>query len=109
MAGDGHVIKLQNLCFKFPFKKISCKDREIKKKNPAGLEQSKKISSSLKILQPPHQKSNGPPLNYGRVMHISPQVGESDKFLLVESGIGNTAVRIQLTIGIQNSSSNDKN
>ena len=42
-------------------------------------------------------------------MHISPQVGESDKFLLVESGIRDTAVRIQLTIGIQNSSSNDKN
>ena len=35
---------------------------EILKKNPAGLEESKKISSSLKILQPPHQKSNGPPL-----------------------------------------------
>ena len=32
------------------------------KKNPAGLEQLKKISSSLKILQLPHQKSNGPPL-----------------------------------------------
>ena len=26
---------------------------EILKKNPAGLEESKKISSSLKILQPP--------------------------------------------------------
>ena len=38
VAGDGQVIKLQNLCFKFPLKKISCKDREIKK-NPAGLEQ----------------------------------------------------------------------
>ena len=32
VAGDGQVIKLQNLCFKFPLKKISCKDREIKKK-----------------------------------------------------------------------------
>ena len=62
MAGDGQVIKLQNLCFKFPLKKISCKDREIKKKScRAGA--IKKISSSLKILQPLHQKSNGPPLN----------------------------------------------
>ena len=40
--------------------------------------------------------------------HISPQVGESDKFLLVESGIRDTALRIQLTIGIQNPSSIDK-
>ena len=29
VAGDGQVIKLQNLCFKFPLKKISCKDRDI--------------------------------------------------------------------------------
>ena len=40
--------------------------------------------------------------------HMSPQAGESDKFLLVESGIRDTAVRIQLTIGIQNPSSIDK-
>ena len=33
------------------------------KKNPAELEKLKKISSSLKILQPLHQKSNGPPLS----------------------------------------------
>ena len=39
VGGDGQVIKPQNLCFKFLLKKISWKDREIKKKNPAGLEQ----------------------------------------------------------------------
>ena len=32
------------------------------KKNPAGLEELKKISSSLKTLQTADQKSNGPPL-----------------------------------------------
>ena len=32
---------------------------------------------------------------YGSVTHISPQVGESDKFLLVESGIPNTAQGIR--------------
>ena len=35
---------------------------EIKKKILQGWKSKKKISSSLKILQPPHQKSNGPPL-----------------------------------------------
>ena len=61
------IAAVKFLIFEISIKKISCKDREIKKKNPAGLEQLKKISSSLKILQtppppPPHQKSNGPPL-----------------------------------------------
>ena len=36
---------------------------EIKKKILQGWENKKKISSSLKILQPPHQKSDGPPLS----------------------------------------------
>ena len=63
VTGDGRqVIKLQNLCFKFPLKKLSCKDRDIKKKILQGWSIKKKISSTLKILQPPHQKSNGPPL-----------------------------------------------
>ena len=47
-------------------------------------------------------------LNYDRVMHISPQVGESDKFLLVESGIQFKESGIPLTIGIQNPSSTNK-
>ena len=42
VAGDGQVIKLQNLCFKFPLKKISCKDREIKKKILQGWSNKKK-------------------------------------------------------------------
>ena len=57
--------------------------------------------------------------NYGSVMHISPQVGESDKFLLVESVIRNPGLQwnpgiqlnefgIPLTIGIQNPSSTDR-
>ena len=52
-------------------------------------------------------------------MHISPQVGESDKFLLVESVIRNPWLQwnpgiqlnefgIPLTIGIQNPSSADR-
>ena len=66
---DGQVIKLQNLCFKFPLKKISCKDREIKKKScRAGA--IKKISSSRKILQPPHQKSNSPPLKNNAIQRV---------------------------------------
>ena len=36
---------------------------EIKKKILQGWNNKKKISSSLKILQPPYQKSNGPPLS----------------------------------------------
>ena len=42
VVGDGQVIKLQNLCFKFPLKKISCKDREIKKKILQGWSNKKK-------------------------------------------------------------------
>ena len=34
-------------------------------------------------------------------MHVSPQVGESDKFLLVKSGIQLKEFGIQLTIWIQ--------
>ena len=61
MAGDGQVIKLQNLCFKFPLKNIMQGQGDKKKSCRAGA--IKKISSNLKILQPLHQKSNGPPLN----------------------------------------------
>ena len=56
VAGDGQVIKLQNLCFKFPLKIISCKDREIKTKKSCRAGAIKKISSSLKILQSPPSK-----------------------------------------------------
>ena len=41
-------------------------------------------------------------------MHISPQVGECDKFLLVESGIQLKEFGIPQTIGIQNPGSTDK-
>ena len=61
MAGDGQVIKLQNLCFKFALKKYHARTGRLKKSCRAGA--IKKISSNLKILQPLHQKSNGPPLN----------------------------------------------
>ena len=60
-TGDGQVIKLQNLCFKFRLKKYHARTGRLKKKS-CGAGAIKKISSSLKILQLPHQKSNGPPL-----------------------------------------------
>ena len=43
-------------------KKISCKPMLFQKKNPAKDVAGKKISSTLKIWSPPHQKSNGPSL-----------------------------------------------
>ena len=75
VAGDGQVIKLQNLCFKFPLKKISCKDREIKKKSCRAGE-IKKISSSLKIPPPPSKIKWSTPYDYfkspwKRINHLS--------------------------------------
>jgi hypothetical protein len=51
------------LILKVERKKISCKDTEVIKKYPACLKDEKKILSSVENAQPPHQKSNGPPLN----------------------------------------------
>ena len=60
MAGDGQV-NFQ-IRFKFPLKKYRARTWRLKKKSCRAGKIIKKISSSLKILQPPHQKSNGPPL-----------------------------------------------
>ena len=57
------------LILKVERKKISCKDTEVIKKYPACLKDGKKKSSSVENAQPPHQKSNGPPLSMFKKMY----------------------------------------